>query len=688
MTTPRLLVPALRLTLSSLLLLACAVAPAAAATCTWVGTGVNNNFSHAGNWSAVPASGDDMVFPANVWSTTNLPVNDLTGLVINALNIYEQYTITGNEIHLRIINVNNAGITNVAVPLTTVGSAVLTITVLDATGLLNLSGLISGAGPVTYGGPGAKRLNGTLDNTLSGLTSVALGTLVLDSAASEAIAGPLTINTGAIVSLINAPDIKNTVVVTASGTFDLSAADGSEGSNTETIGGLAGVGTVNLGSKTLGCVGQSAPTNFSGGFQGTGSFRQSGNGVQVLSGTSVPYSGTVRLAGGEIHVWGNQIASPISVTSGRLVLANDCTVGAVTLSGGSASTLAFTTLSAMALHGIVAPTLTIGSGCRYLVDVNPTTNGYVTSPSVTITGATLVVDTSLFTPTITSVMTIIEKSGSGAITGTFAGLAEGATVTSSTNSGTTFSITYVGGSGSNDVRLTCTAIASDTTAPVISSIAAGTLTPASGTVTWTTNEAATTQVEYGLTTAYGDTTTRDATLVTSHSAVIPRLAPATTYHYRVLSADAAGNLRISSDQTFATAATSGTAPVISAVSVTATTTMATVTWTTSEVCDSQVEYGETAAYGTVTTLDAAMVTSHSVQITGLVAGTEHHLRVFSGDASANVAASADEEFTTTGSSVPGASSNGGKKKSHSCGLGGLASVSMVLGLLLIARRRD
>ncbi len=678
MNTPRPIVNALRSLLHALVLMTSAAATASAATSTWVGTGVNNNFSHAANWDAFPASGNDLVFPANVWSLTNTPVNDITGLVVNAINIYEKYTITGNGVFLQIINVNNPGITNVALPLASVGSAVITITVVDAGGTLNLSGLISGAGPVTYGGPGTKRLNGTVNNTLSGLTIVALGTLNLDSAASEAIAGALTINAGATAILTNAPDIKDAVIVTADGTFDLSGASGSDGGNTETIGGLAGVGTVNLGAGTLGCVGQSAPTNFAGGFIGTGSFRQFGSGVQLLTGTSVPYAGTVLLAGGEIHVWGNQISSPINVSSGRLVLANDCTVGAVTLSGGSASTLAFTTVSAVALHGIVAPALVLGSGTRYLVDVNPTTNGYVTTPGVTLTGATLVVDTSLFTPTLTSVLTIIEQSGANPVNGTFAGLAQGATVTSATNSGTRFTISYIGGSG-NDVTLTAVAAVGDSTAPVLSAITAGSLTPGSATITWTTNEAADSQVEYGLTTSYGDLTARNATLVTSHSELISRLTPATLYHYRVRSADAQGNLAISSDRTFTTAASSGAVPVITAVAISSTSTTATVTWTTSEATDSQVEYGQTIGYGELTTLDTAMTTSHSVRLTGLPTSTGHHLRVFSTDADGNVAASADQSFSTRARSNNNNSSN--------CGLGGLFSSGLALGLLLVARSR-
>ena len=136
------------------------------------------------------------------------------------------------------------------------------------------------------------------------------------------------------------------------------------------------------------------------------------------------------------------------------------------------------------------------------------------------------------------------------------------------------------------------AAAPDTTPPVISSIATGNITPIGATVTWTTNESADTQVEYGLTTAYGSQTTLNTSQVTSHSAQLSGLTAGTLYHYRVKSRDAAGNLSVSTDGTFTTAATDTTAPVISAMAASGlTSTGATITWTTNEASDTQVEYG-------------------------------------------------------------------------------------------------
>src|SRR5205085_12305747 len=88
----------------------------------------------------------------------------------------------------------------------------------------------------------------------------------------------------------------------------------------------------------------------------------------------------------------------------------------------------------------------------------------------------------------------------------------------------------------------------------ISSIQSTSITQTGATLSWTTNESADSQIDYGLTTAYGSQTSLDSTLVTSHSQTLSTLQPTTTYHYRVRAKDFAGNLAQSSDQVFTTQA--------------------------------------------------------------------------------------------------------------------------------------
>ena len=94
----------------------------------------------------------------------------------------------------------------------------------------------------------------------------------------------------------------------------------------------------------------------------------------------------------------------------------------------------------------------------------------------------------------------------------------------------------------------------DNLAPVISGLAASGVTNSGATITWSTNEPADGQVEYGTTTAYGSASALAPALVTAHNIALTGLAPATLYHYRVKSRDAAGNLATSGDATFTTSA--------------------------------------------------------------------------------------------------------------------------------------
>lgn len=191
--------------------------------------------------------------------------------------------------------------------------------------------------------------------------------------------------------------------------------------------------------------------------------------------------------------------------------------------------------------------------------------------------------------------------------------------------------------------------APDTTPPVISGVASGSLTQNSATVSWTTNEPADTQVEYGTTTAYGSTTTLNAALVISHSQVVAGLTAGTLYHYRVRSKDATGNLSISGDFSFTTQAAGSdtTPPVISGIGGSnITSSSAVISWTTNEPADSQVEYGLTTGYGSSTPLNSTFTTSHSRLISGLQSSTLYHYRVRSRDVAGNLSVSTNRTFTT------------------------------------------
>src|SRR2546425_418414 len=107
--------------------------------------------------------------------------------------------------------------------------------------------------------------------------------------------------------------------------------------------------------------------------------------------------------------------------------------------------------------------------------------------------------------------------------------------------------------GSETVCMLVVTVANDTTPLLISKVVASTISSSAATITWTTNQASDTQVEYGLTTTYGKVTTLNINRVTLHSQTLNGLDRNTWYHYRVKSRDAAGNLAVSGDFVFKTA---------------------------------------------------------------------------------------------------------------------------------------
>jgi len=80
----------------------------------------------------------------------------------------------------------------------------------------------------------------------------------------------------------------------------------------------------------------------------------------------------------------------------------------------------------------------------------------------------------------------------------------------------------------------------DTTDPVISAVSATVNSDGTATITWTTDEPSTSHVDYGTTSALGQSANNSA-LVTSHSITLFGLTPNTIYYYRVSSTDAANN---------------------------------------------------------------------------------------------------------------------------------------------------
>jgi Purple acid Phosphatase, N-terminal domain len=81
----------------------------------------------------------------------------------------------------------------------------------------------------------------------------------------------------------------------------------------------------------------------------------------------------------------------------------------------------------------------------------------------------------------------------------------------------------------------------DTTPPTISSVNATSATDGTATITWTTNEASDSRVDYGTAPNALNSQASNANMTQNHTVTLTGLTPATTYHFRVTSRDAANN---------------------------------------------------------------------------------------------------------------------------------------------------
>jgi hypothetical protein len=178
---------------------------------------------------------------------------------------------------------------------------------------------------------------------------------------------------------------------------------------------------------------------------------------------------------------------------------------------------------------------------------------------------------------------------------------------------------------------------SDTTGPVITNVTESIISYNTATIGWTTDEPATSFVEFGQTTAFGRTV-GSYVLTTSHSIALPLdLTPSTEYDYRVRSTDIYGNETVGSLLSFITSASPNdtTPPVISGVEIgePAATTV-TITWATNEAANSYIDYSLDRSY-VLSAGSSLMVTSHSVTLVGLSPSTQYYFRIRSSDPSGN-----------------------------------------------------
>ena len=408
--------------------------PVLAATIQWHGAGGGaNSWSSSANWGggATPANGDDVVLddsgPSHPGTydlnrtfnsiTLNTPSWVLTpGWTIAngggfVLGLQSGGFITDN-------NILAPDTLDTGVPLN--GPATITLSA-GANSLSFDTVAISGTGPLTLVNNSANdALSFFFANTYTGATAIN-GTGRVRLGANGAIPAGSALTVGGSV-LFQAGS---------------------------TIGSLSGAGTVKTNGVTLTVGGDNTSTTFSGALQNNGNFvaalAKSGSGTFTLSGANT-YTGTTTINAGVLAVNGS-LASPVTVNAGG-TLGGTGTVGTVTVNSGGA-------LAPGLSPGIInTGNLALAAGSTLAIELNGVAVGAQydqvnVTGTVNLGGATLSV-TQGYAPSPGTVFTIVNNDGADAVTGTFAGLAEGATFTVG---GTTFRISYVGGDG-NDVALT------------------------------------------------------------------------------------------------------------------------------------------------------------------------------------------------------------------------------------------
>lgn len=494
------------LTLSGVLTINLGTAHAVAANCTWTGAS-SNNFNTAGNWSScnstVPQTGDNLVFNVSSLSANTTLTNNISSLSVGTIsftgtnaNSYT-YTIAGNAMTVSgnmsvvsgypTINVNltlgaNLAITGTGLflgdgsnaPALAMNSHNLTLGTGSDTPTVYSFGTITGSGNISLlqganyyphdnsGWTGALSIAngasaliaseegmGTSSSTVTIASGGYLGLCGLEGASlpqNITVAGVGNGTSGAIGAFVscgmNSGNSTTPAQVTLTGTLTLTANTTIFSADTTTISGpVSGAYTISIADTSTGTIVLSSSNNTS----------QTSNGTLTPTQQTVSYSADSPAT--TITVPANTVATvdgtygDTSVDNGG-VLKGTGTVGALTVLAG----------------GIVAPGHSPGclsSGDltlpgTYQAEIGGTTvcSGYdqlrVTG-TVTLTDGTLT--TSLydnFKPAAGQTYTIISNDGSDAVSGTFAGLAQGATFTLET---TVFRISYQGGDG-NDVVLT------------------------------------------------------------------------------------------------------------------------------------------------------------------------------------------------------------------------------------------
>jgi fibronectin-binding autotransporter adhesin len=389
----------------------------AAATHTWTGgSATSSDWTDPDNWDVgAPVAGDSLVFPngaARKGNTNNFPAGTA---FLNITFTGGGYEIDGNALNLTGTLTNSAPS--------------------GATNVLRLS--IDGPGLVSSS---SGRLALTAPNGYNGSTVVLSGATLLVSGSGTLgnTAGSSTVSNGGRLQLANNVDLGDeTLLVVGSGPGGLGSLQSLSGTNR--------VQKIQLNGDITIAVGQSTLILTDVAQAGSGEFRLIGGGKLQIEGMTFGINQVVVEHGN--LTWNAPTPAPVLVEEDGW-LRGIGTVGSVNSQGGlvwpgNGNAPGVLTAGAVSLAGgafrVDLDGPTVGTGYGQLV-----TGAFALPGSVTKLELDL-----QYQPSAGQAFTIVNSASP--VSGTFHGLAEGATVAVS---GYAFSITYKGGTDGNDIVLT------------------------------------------------------------------------------------------------------------------------------------------------------------------------------------------------------------------------------------------
>ncbi|MBT3374776.1 MAG: hypothetical protein HN406_04215, partial [Lentisphaerae bacterium] len=322
----------------------------------------------------------------------------------------------------------------------------------DTIGSLTGSGPVTlGVGTLTTGGNDASTSHAGVISGSGGLTKAGSGTFTIAAASTHT--GATMVNDGTLrLGLANALSDSTAVTIAAGKTLDL---DG----NSDTIGSLAGAGSVTLGAGTLTAGADDSSTTFSGVVSGSGGLTKAGTGTFTISGANT-YTGATAVNDGTLKLGADNALSDstaVTVAGGAtldldgnsdtvasLAGAGDVALGTGTLTTGDAND---TTLSGV-MSGSGGLTK-VGSGTFTLSGANTYTGATAVDDGTLKLGASDVLSNS--TATTVAASKTLDLDGNSDTIGSLAGagnvmLGVGTLTAGASNASTTFS-GIISGSG-------------------------------------------------------------------------------------------------------------------------------------------------------------------------------------------------------------------------------------------------